>query len=78
MKHDREYYSTRKSFTPAPGRTYRNDNGSDYTCIWADGDRARFRAVKGSFGKWTCTAHGVGIYADGAIDWNYSTDGNFT
>ena len=27
---------------------------------------------------WSFLAHGVGIYPDGRIDWDYSTDGRFT
>lgn len=77
MEHTKEYYATRKRITPTLGKVYRNDNGSLYRCIGLTLEGAIFRAVKGTYGKWECTCHGVGQYEDGAIDWDYSTNGHF-
>lgn len=46
----------------------------------------KFRCIKGDSypvlqnirSGWTLTAHGVGMYEDGTIDWDYSTNGRFT
>ena len=66
-------YVTRQNFTPEVGMVYINDNGQSYTCLrsWPG------EALMKSAGGWVCTAHGCGIYADGTIDWDYSTGGYF-
>lgn len=39
-----------------------------------DGNDAVVRNIKSN---WTCVAHGIHIYEDGTIDWDYSTGGHF-
>ena len=58
-----------------PGRTYRNRNGSEYLCktVLEDGT-ARLERLSD---KWTLMAHGVRMYPDGTIEWDYSTDGHW-
>lgn len=74
---------------PVIGQTYLNRNGEEYRCIsnmtYGNEERAR-RAL--SLGEhwasmvrvkdgWSLTAHGIIQYADGTIEWNYSTGGRF-
>ena len=66
----------RKSFVPVPGHTYCNEGGGSYKCISVSpltGD-ARLRNV---ISGWTFDAHGVGIYPNGSIDWDWSKNGCF-
>lgn len=76
MTSKKAYYQTRKPFTPEHGVTYQNEGGGVYECVdfTPSQDHARFRNVKSG---WYLSAHGVGIYEDGKIDWDYSTDGTF-
>lgn len=74
-RESKEYWDSRKPFSPEKGERYENAGGGEYECIWSDGSRlAKFTNVKS---YWTLVAHGVGIYSDGRIDWDYSTDGHF-
>jgi len=71
----KEYIKTRKRFTPEVGAKYTNTSGAEFTCVKAgcrEGE-ARMR----SSGGWLFLAHGCGMYEDGRIDWDYSTDGHF-
>ena len=72
----KEYYATRKPFVPEYGHVYDNAGGGQYKCTsYANSkDSALFRNVKSG---WHFVAHGIGIYADGKIDWDYSTSGSF-
>jgi len=66
----------RKRFTPTPGITYRNEGGGSYECISVSpftGD-ACMRNIKSG---WTFDAHGIGVYPDGSIDWDWSKNGYF-
>lgn len=60
----------------AEGQTYRNRNGSDYLCRqtlpYGDGTILE-RATDG----WTLNAHGITLYDDGTIEWDYSTGGRW-
>lgn len=62
-----------------PGRVYRNRNGKDYRCItpgylpYREGE-ARMQNINTG---WTFRAHGVQMYEDGTIEWDYSTGGYF-
>ena len=77
----RAYYATRKPFLPEIGATYENEGGGEFIVL----DSIRHGVVDGrahavvmnTRSRWVCTAHGVGIYEDGAIDWDGSTDGYF-
>lgn len=72
--------SERRSFVPKVGEVYRNTSGTLYECMevevqtWPPKCTAVFRSVKGG---WECTAHGIGIYPSGLIDWDRSTGGRF-
>lgn len=66
----------REKFTPQAGLEYRNQGGGVFCCLHAgykDGEGV-MQNVKS---LWTLTAHGCGIYEDGTIDWDYSTNGHF-
>lgn len=65
----------RKPFTPQPGAGYWNQGGGVYDCISVQGERSAVMQNRKS--GWTFTAHGIGMYADGSIDWDYSTGGRF-
>lgn len=68
--------ATRQRFTPERGKTYTNEgDGGSYYCINGSDQDALLRNIKSG---WTFLAHGVGRYADGSIDWDYSTGGRFT
>lgn len=67
-------YATRKNFQPEKYKVYINDNGREYTCL----DAWEGAAVMESAEGWVCITHGCGIYADGTIDWAYSTGGHFS
>ena len=66
----------RKKFNPETGKVYENQGGGEYRCIW--GSSVLCTAImQNTKSKWTLTAHGCGIYDNGKIDWDYSTDGYF-
>jgi|GEM_PF-704645 len=59
-----------------PGCTYINHNGGDYLCISIPDEKsAVMERVKD---KWTLVAHGIKMYGDGTIEWDYSTGGHWT
>ena len=74
---------------PVIGHTYLNRNGGEYRCtgnMFYENEERMQRAL--SLGEhwasmvrvkdgWSLTAHGIIQYADGTIEWNYSTDGHF-
>ena len=74
----RAYYATRKRFTPKTGEIYENEGGGIFKCLTGRTGvapaHAKMQNVKSG---WTFIAHEVGIYEDGRIDWDYSTDGCF-
>lgn len=71
----REYLRARRSFQPEVGEIYENEGGGRFECMRSYSDhRARMRNVASD---WAFLAHGVGVYPDGRIDWDYSTDGGF-
>ena len=78
MEDRKAYYSTRKPFIPRTGEIYENEGGGRYLCVsgrmGAGPALATMRNVKSG---WQLIAHGVGIYEDGRIDWDYSTGGQF-
>ena len=71
------YIRSRTPFSPEPGKIYENEGGGRFLCEgrWhlARGAHWMINIVSG----WRFLAHGCGIYADGRIDWDYSTDGRF-
>lgn len=72
----KEYRDSRKTFQPEVGRLYENESGGIFRCLRIDayGQTATMRNERSG---WTFEAHGIGIYKDGRIDWDYSTDGYF-
>ena len=72
------YYKTRKGFTPRTGETYENEGGGTFLCVsgrmGVGPEIAIMRNVKSG---WEFIAHGIGVYEDGKIDWDYSTGGSF-
>lgn len=44
-----------------------DDVYSAYTCV-----------IRSTLTGWTMTCHGINMYPDGSIDWDFSTDGMFT
>ena len=70
----REYRDSRKAFRPEVGGVYENQGGGIFRCLKSGRDRSKMQNVRSG---WTFQAHGVGVYADGRIDWDYSTGGVF-
>lgn len=74
---------------PVIGQTYLNRNGGEYRCtgnMCYESDEQMRRAL--SLGEhraslvrikdgWSLIAHGMIQYADGSIEWNYSSGGTF-
>ena len=75
MANNREYYKTRKPFTPVIGESYKNENGYIYTCVGFD--EKTNNPIMQSLGGWRCICNSVGIYCDGCIDWAASYGGYF-
>lgn len=66
----------RTRFTPVVGESYKNRCGSTFICrSEAEGDFAA--VMENPVSHWILVAHGCGIYEDGRIDWDYSTNGHF-
>lgn len=63
-------------FEPILGSVYRNRNGSDYLCkeIHTGGAVVMERVSDG----WQLEAHGLKIYPNGEIEWDYSSGGHWT
>lgn len=66
----------RQSFIPEPGKTYHNQGGGDFKCLGKP-DQVGSVPMENVLSGWILNAHGVGIYNDGSIDWDYSTGGYF-
>ena len=56
------------------GKVYCNRNGYEYRCL--DSSEAEAQLERISDG-WQLTAHYVCIYADGTIEWGYSSGGHW-
>lgn len=71
----KEYRDSRTAFTPEYNELYENEAGGIFRCItrWTPG----VATMRNERSGWTFTAHGIGIYKDGRIDWMYSTGGYF-
>lgn len=70
----------RTPYSPEPGRIYDLASASDgkFYC-----ERLQYGSLFNAWmvnvlSGWSFLAHGVGIYPDGRIDWDYSTGGRFT
>lgn len=74
----REYRRTRKGFTPRSGEIYENEGGGQYLCVSGRmGVGPEIATMRNTKSGWQFIAHGIGIYEDGRIDWDYSTGGRF-
>ena len=72
----KEYRDSRKAFWPEAGGVYENEGGGIFRCLKLSSwnGTAQMQNVRSG---WTFDAHGVGIYKDGLIEWDYSTGGFF-
>lgn len=66
----------RKPFVPTVGNVYRNEGGGTYKCLSVSPELNTARMVNTVTG-WTFTAHGLGVYPDNTIDWDWSKNGYF-
>ncbi|MDE6021565.1 MAG: hypothetical protein K2H01_11295 [Ruminococcus sp.] len=66
----------RLHFTPVVGQIYKNKNGQHYECLGVD-DTLDFACMVNIVSHWRFTAHGIGIYEDNTIDWDFSSSGFF-
>lgn len=70
----------RTPFSPEPGKIYElaSPSGGRFLCkgLWYGTQLFDTWMINVRSG-WSFLAHGVGIYPDGRIDWDYSTDGRF-
>ena len=74
---------------PVVGRIYHNRSGGEYRCtgnrLYMSDEQQRRALSLGDHvaymervkDGWSLTAHGVIQYADGSIEWNYSTGEHF-
>lgn len=68
----------RTKFTPEIGTEYENISGGTYKCLSSgNGLPIGCATMQNTKSRWTFIAHGIGIYDDGTIDWDYSTSGCF-
>lgn len=69
--------NNRAKFNPAVGDEYINEgNGIIYRCIECL-DEPGTAILQSTESGWTFKAHGLGMYSDGMIDWDFSTGGRF-
>ena len=70
----------RTPFSPEVGQIYSlaSESGGEFYCERLQHGSAFNAWLVNVRSGWRFLAHGVGIYPDGRIDWDYSTDGRFT
>ncbi len=74
----KEYRDSRKPFTPEVGGLYENEGGGIFRCLYVFEQLYKNAAtMRNERSGWTFEAHGIGVYKDGRIDWDYSTGGQF-
>lgn len=71
--------TVRRNVVLETGKVYRNRGGGEFRCVTPgylpiEKGNARMQNVKTG---WTFLAHGVQMYEDGSIEWDYSTGGYF-
>lgn len=71
---------TRAPFSPEPGKIYElaSPSGGRFYCESRPSCSLFDAWLINVRSGWYFLAHGVGIYPDGRIDWDYSTAGQFT
>ena len=57
------------------GEVYRNRNGWDYLCLENAGPGVA--VLERVSDGWTLLAHGICVYEDGSIEWDWSTWGHW-
>jgi len=57
----------------AAGEIYQNRYGGQFYCM-TGGEAPILQNIASG---WTLVAHGVTVYEDGTIEWDYSTSGRF-
>ena len=70
----------RTPLSPEVGQIYSlaSESGGEFYCERLQHGSAFNAWLVNVRSGWRFLAHGVGIYPDGRIDWDYSTDGRFT
>lgn len=64
-----------RRFAPKKGITYKNRAGGEYICT---SEGVSFDATMENIKSgWHFIAHGLLMYEDGTIEWDYSTGGTF-
>lgn len=66
----------RRKYTPMPNYIYRNNGGGRYRCLRCLSE-PHHAVMQNTASGWILHAHGIGIYPDGTIDWDYSSKGYF-
>ena len=67
----------REKFSPAVGDEYINQgNGSSFRCVECL-DEPGTAILQNTESGWTFKAHGLGMYSNGFVDWDFSTGGRF-
>ena len=74
-----------KRITPEIGKEYEHKSGGIYKCIGIDnemslssnGNSGKSAVLQNTDTGWTLLAHGVNMYENGTIDWEFSTQGRF-
>ena len=66
----------RTLFAPQNGVVYENHGGGKFVCLDrnASSRSARMQNIESG---WMLVAHGCGMYEDGTMDWDYSTQLGF-
>lgn len=69
----------RRRFNPKVGEIYENAGGGTFKCLDLIDDfvKDNIALMQNEKSRWTFKAHGCGIYPDGKIDWDFSTNGHF-
>ena len=70
---------TRTKFFPIKGSIYQNKGGGTFICLSDAVDTfigSQADMINAASG-WRFDAHGIGIYDDGTIDWDFSLLGRF-
>ena len=64
-----------KNFKPTEGAIYKNRGGGSFIClsVFAEGIATMQNVASG----WTVEAHGLVLYDDASIEWDYSSGGHF-
>lgn len=56
------------------GKVYQTRGGGEFLCLEVRGEDAWLKSIRSG---WKFYAHGVTVYPDGRIDWDFSAQGSF-